>query len=169
MPLTLTPDATGAYAPVKDVSNDLFAGGEKIVLSAAGAMVPGFTANAVAPATVDITLPVEPANKAPLPVDRNQDLVFTWQNGSIGDVVAILSDGVSTKLTCTFPAAAGTGTVPHAALLELAPSSTGLFVIEPISAQTVIAGEWAVQVVVGNALTWNGVPNPQTLSYQASN
>ncbi|MEP7123941.1 MAG: hypothetical protein ABJE95_23635 [Byssovorax sp.] len=169
VPITMTPDAMSKYADVKDSVNDLFDGGEAITIAATGGMVPGFATKITASAGIDLTLPLQPANNGPLSVDRKLDLVFTWKNGAAGEVVAVLDDGMTTRLTCTFQAAAGTGTIPKTALAKLAPTASGLFVIGAFTAKTLTGQGWTITLGVGTAKTWNGVYNPQTFSYKATN
>jgi hypothetical protein len=169
VPVTLTPDAASKYADAKDPANDLFDGGEVITVAATGGSVPGFVTKITASAGIDLSLPLQPPNNLPLSVDRMNDLVFTWKNGAAGEVVAVLDDGISTKLTCTFPAVDGKGTITKAALAKLAPSSKGLFVIGSFTARTLTGAGWTITLGVGTNKTWNGVFNPQTFSYQAAN
>jgi hypothetical protein len=169
VPVTLTPDAASKYADVNDSANDLFDGGETITIAATGGLVPGFVTKIVASAGIDLSLPLQPPNNLPLSVDRTSDLVFTWKNGAAGEVVAVLADGISTKLTCTFPAADGKGTITKAALAKLAPGSKGLFAIGSFTARTLTGQGWTITLGVGTSKTWNGVFNPQTFGYQATN
>ena len=169
VPVTLTPNAMSAYALVSDPAKDLFDGGEMITITAAGGTVPAFTASLTASVGVDVTLPLEPPNKGPLPVDRTSDLVFTWNNGGPGDVIVFLNDGVGSRVYCTFSSAAGTGTVPKAALAKLSAGSKGSFGVASITLKTVTVGSWPIQLAVGTAFTWNGAFNPQTFQFQATN
>lgn len=169
VPVTLTPDAMSKYPDAKDSANDLFDGGEVLTIAATGGAVPGFVTKITASAGIDLSLPVQPPNNLPLPVDRMNDLVFTWKNGAAGEVVAVLDDGISTRLTCTFPAVDGKGTITKPALAKLAPSSKGIFVIGSFTARTLTGAGWTITLGVGTNTTWNGVYNPQTFSYQAAN
>lgn len=169
VPVTLTPNAMSAYPVVSDGANDLFDGGEMITITAAGGTIPAFTGTLLASVGVDVTLPLEPPNKGPLPVDRTSDLVFTWNNGGPGDVILFLNDGLGTRVGCTFSSAAGKGTVPKAALAKLSAGAKGSFGLAALTLKTVTAGSWSIQLAVGTAFTWNGAFNPQTFQFQATN
>jgi hypothetical protein len=167
-PVSLVPDATGKYTSANG-GIDLFTGGEMITVTAAGATVPAFTATLVAPAPINLTAPAQPTS-GPLLVDRTKDLVFTWMNGGVGTVmVSLAGTGGPASMSCTFPSAAGTGTIPQAALATLPPSSKGPFGIGATSAQLIDTGGWKIAVFVGDTLIWNGAVNTKTFSYQAIN
>lgn len=168
VPVTLSPDARNLYAKRESTAVDLYEGGETVTISATGDTVPAFTTELLAPSHVDITLPIQPADDAPLPLDRTADLVLTWDDGGFGELVVLLGDP-TTSITCKFPTAAGTATIPSAALQKLAPSSLGFFLMEPASRKDLVVGEWTVQIVVASSLRWNGVADSQSFSYQASN
>lgn len=169
VPVTLTPDAMSTYPGVTDPANDLFDGGDTLTIKAAGGTVPAFKADVITSVGVDITLPVEPANKGPLPVDRTSDLLVTWNNGGPGDVFMFFNDGLGTRVFCTFSSAAGKGTVPKAALGALSPNAKGSFGVGAATLKTVTAGAWSIPILVTSASTWNGAYNPQTFTFQASN
>jgi hypothetical protein len=169
VPVTLTPDAQSMYPNVTDPANDLFNGGETLEVEAVGGMVPAFVTSIVASAGIDVTLPLQPPNKGPITLDRTADLVFAWTSGGPGKVILNLNDGAGVKLTCTYDSAAGTGMVPKAALGALAANSKGSFGLAAGNFKTITAGNWTVAIVAGTAKTWNGVYNPQTFTYQASN
>lgn len=168
VPLTLTPDGMNKYAKQKSTTVDLHAGGETLTISATGATIPAFTRDLVAPSYLDVTSPVQPANNDPLPLDRTQDLVFTWNGGGTGEFVVLLGDS-ATSMTCKFPTTPGTATVPAAALSMLEPGSHGLFLMQAASTEVVTAGDWTVQIIVASSLLWNGAADSQSFSYQASN
>ena len=169
VPVTLTPDAQSKYPDARDPAKDLFDGGETLEIEAAGGMVPAFTTRVVASAGIDVTSPAQPPNKGPITVDRTADLVFTWTSGGSGKVILSLNDGLGVKLTCTYDSPAGKGMVPKAALGALAASSKGSFGLGAGTFKTITAGNWTVSIVAGTAKTWNGVYNPQTFTYQATN
>lgn len=169
VPVSLMPNQNDEYPILYDDMNDLFSGGETIEVTATGAAVPAFTATALAPAPIDLISPAQPPNDGPLLVDRTKDLVFTWKGGGAGSVGAIFADEAGDVVTCTFPSAAGTGTVPKAALAALSPSSKGAFGISPGSIQTVTAGDFEIDIGVTSWLTWNGVVGADTSTYEALN
>lgn len=167
--LSLSPDGNGKYAELDSSTEDLFSGGETITIKAAGDVVPAFSFSMIAPSGVDLTQPAEPPNKGPLPVDRTADLTFSWSGGGSGDVIAVLTDPSATRVTCTFASAPGKGTIPKAALASLAANGLGTFAIQAATTQEQTLGEWQLLALVVNSLKWNGVVDPQTLTYQAMN
>lgn len=164
----LSPDAMNHYAKQESTTTNLHAGGDAITVTATGATIPAFTRTLTAPSYIDVTSPAQPADGDPLPIDRTKDLVFGWDGGGAGDLVVLLGDA-TTSMTCKLPTAPGTGAIPAAALAKLAPSSSGFFLMQAASRTDVVVDDWTVQVIVASSLTWNGVADSQSFSYQASN
>ena len=124
--VTITPTAAGAYPPPANNDSPLFQGGETVSFQVEGrGDVPSHSASVVAPAAVVLSAP-DPTK--PIVIDRANDLLFTWTGGKDGDLLfatgAQLSDGSLVSLTCMFPGAAGTATLPSATLERL-PSGNG--------------------------------------------
>jgi hypothetical protein len=159
--VTLTPDATGTYGLVNDMTKALGDGGETITISAAGATVPAFSAMGVAPVGGDISSPPPPAQGQPLLIDRTQDLVFTWTKGGAGDITVAFGPFAPSNVGvgCTFASGAGTGTIPKAVLAALPAGQGGFFELGAGSSQYLNAGDWSVSVGVTTLVTWGGGPN----------
>ena len=118
--VTLSPSGT-TYAP-QTTPSPLFAGGETIGASAAGADLPAFTRSVVAPTFATLTAPAWPPS-GPLAITRGKDFVVAWQGASSGTAfVALSSPGVGVR--CEVPAKGGTLTVPAAFVDALATDAT---------------------------------------------
>jgi hypothetical protein len=120
-PFTLVPDAHATY-PELTKTTSLFRGGETLTAAAKGADVPPFSVQLTAPSEVTLTAP--PSPNGVVDVQRSAGLAFTWVGGGAGQLVIMLlppfgrpTDPVG--MTCQFPAAAGAGTIPAAALTTL--------------------------------------------------
>ncbi|MFO0618925.1 MAG: hypothetical protein U0414_40425 [Polyangiaceae bacterium] len=162
--LLLHPDRKHEYPKAVDDDADLFAPGDTITLRAAGGDVPAFESIRTAPSPIDLRTPENPGG-APLPIDRSQDLVLTWDGGEFGDLFVRVSDDRH-EIDCLFPTATGTGTLPAAALAVLSPTSEGSVLMAPASMESVQAGDWTVQVVLFSSFTWNGaIARPQIRAY----
>lgn len=110
----------------------LWSGGEVMHAVAPGDMVPGFDLKLIAPGQVTLTSPLAPPTPiAKLVLDRTRNLVVSWVGETSGDVVVWLGGGArvtgekSHYIQCKFPASAGTGTVPAAAIASIPWASVG--------------------------------------------
>ncbi len=140
---------TGATAP--------FAGGETATLTASGGDVPAFSQTLTYPILFLLQQPAIPdgGNEKVL-VPRNADFTFTWSRGTANaDLVVQGSSTTATMfagLSCTFPSAAGTGTVPQALLSKLS-AATDLRLFSAGKAVTQ-AGDYTVtSYLAGEVLT----------------
>lgn len=147
---TLTPGATGAYAPLTRTDLDAWVGGETIKVSAAGGSVPAFTGDLVAPSPASsLTAPVLAAAPAKTEIDRAKPLAVTWSGataGTIGFTLAATSGGGSVTVQCRFDASKGAGSVP-ASLLAKLPASDGSLGTSITSNTLVKAGSYNVSLV----------------------
>lgn len=147
---TLTPGATGAYAPLTRSDLDAWAGGETIKVSAAGGSVPAFTGDVVAPSPASsLTSPVLAAAPAKTEIERGRPLPVTWSGataGTIGFTLAATSGGGSVTVQCRFDASKGAGSVP-ASLLAKLPASDGSLGTSITSNTLVKAGSYNVSLV----------------------
>ena len=120
------------------------------MLSASGAGGPDLPAFAtqtlVAPTDIVLTAPAC-ANVVCANFARSTDATLTWTGGGAGKVGVTYitdTDNGSKTLSCSFDAAAGTGTVPSAALMMLdvgtAPGFYGVEYITPSNSKTFMAG-----------------------------
>jgi hypothetical protein len=144
---SLVPLADKTY-PAFSTTQSIFAGGETLTFAAAGADVPAFSGSLTAPSKVQITSPAKPPSASPyLVVDRTHDFALSWSGGGSGLVQVALDGGPSRSITlyCRFPAAAGTGAIPAAALAMI-PSGQGGFSMAAIADAQVTAGDWSVDL-----------------------
>ncbi len=114
--LSFTPATDGSYPVSILQTSSLWTGGETVTASAPGASVPAFTASVTTPHRITLGAPALPTGD--WLIDRTQPIVLTWSGASAEDVIVTL--GANTvdplELECVFPASAGTGTLPAAAL-----------------------------------------------------
>src|SRR5262249_38766210 len=123
----------------------LFSGGETVTFTAAGADVPAFTASVAMPSKLQITSPAKPSDSSPvLAVDREQGFAFSWSGGGSGQAMISLFDSSGARVTCSYPAASGSATVPAAALAQLGAGTGGGFAMAAISTNQVVVGEWGI-------------------------
>lgn len=154
---------TAQYTIAPAVPNDhlLFAGGETVSFSAAGADVPAFAATLLAPSQLTITSPALPAGA--FAIDRTTDLVFVWTGNSVGEVsVNIVTTTISAATTvadssvgCRFDASALTGTVPAAMLRKLMKTdaaTTARLSTDHSTTREVLAGDYGIHLAVGSAI-----------------
>jgi hypothetical protein len=128
--VALSPQANGTYT--YQVNGALFSQGDTMSASASGANVPAFgPETVVGTGLVGITAPL--ANMQGMyTISTAQDLTVTWTGGESNAQVLIEVEGNSGMNTryayCLWDAAAGTGTIPSAALAGLANLGSGVFV-----------------------------------------
>ncbi len=118
--VTLTPGSDGSYTDATGTTA-LWNGGETLTISASGGMVPAFMGSVQAPAPVTVNQlggAAWPAATATVNVSRATDLVVTW-TATTGSVLIGIANNTS-GMTCVFDGSAGTGTIPAAALGQLA-------------------------------------------------
>jgi hypothetical protein len=143
--LTLSPDTAGNYSS-KTGKAELFQTGGAIAISAAGADVPAFQKSITAPSSVTITSPTLTVD-ASLPLDRSKDFAFSWSDGTAGEVGITVSAATPTRavtILCTYPASAGTATIPTAVLGKLDATSSGNLSIDTHSKDSVDVGGWHI-------------------------
>ena len=150
-------DVSGALVPVAlrfnadDGYNDvdataLFNGGEDLVAVGVGATVPAFTLQTTAPTAVSLTSPAWPSPSSSLSVVRADGLSLAWTGVSAGDVRATFNSAdFAVEVSCAFPAAAGTGLVPAAALQAL-DAGDGFLDVEVRTQTTQRQGSWQLQL-----------------------
>ena len=147
-PIAMSYAAVDGYGDVFRPEEALFAGGETIAASAPGADGPAFALSAVAPTAVTIATPAWPSGQDTLAIPRASGFTFTWTGTSAGSVVANLSNNSqSIGVSCPFPAADGTATIPAEALAEL-PVGGGFLDIEGRSEDTAQINTWQVRLAV---------------------
>jgi hypothetical protein len=148
MPIMLTPQSGGGYAPFHGMS-PLWSGGEPITISAAGGERRHFAATTTAPGAATLTMPAE----RPTTIARGSDLSLSWSGSGIGVVEVLLSASSAgmpaVEVHCRYPLAAGHGVVPAAILGNLPAGSMGALVMTTLTPQTLSAGgSWSVDVAL---------------------
>jgi hypothetical protein len=140
-PITLTPSGDDSY-PFNSGAGAIFAGGDSIKVSAAGATVPAFESTAAAPGDIVVTSPTFTSLQTT--IDKAQPLDVAWTGGGAGNVAVTISGaGAQTvSIQCSFPASGGTGVVPAAALSDL--GGSGAISISPSVVTKVQAGDYAI-------------------------
>ncbi len=139
--LTLEPDPAGGYAE-KIEAGAFWRPGDPVTIMASGAIVPGFSATLRAPTPLTVT---QPASEATL--GSAEDLVLRWTGGGVGDAIFDITKNRTDKKEaprawrCTFPAAAGTGTIKRAGL-----GGPGILAISPrsVSQQKLDGRGWSL-------------------------
>jgi len=145
--IKLTPNGDGLYT-ADSGQTAIWDGGEDISVKALGDAVPAFDQKVKAPSAVTLTKPAWPAPGTPLAVNRANALDLQWTGGSAGDVTVLLSSaggGKSAVITCKFPSAGGTGTVPASSLGKLA-AGAGVVSMVNTSTNAFKQGDWAINL-----------------------
>jgi hypothetical protein len=147
--ITLSPDDKGMYT-AKNGQVALFEGGAEVKFTAKGGEVPAFDKALTAPSVVSLTAPEIPAfGTGKLDLDRTADLDLTWDNGTVGDVQAMISSTVGEKTSlvmCTFKAQAGQGKISKAALGKLLVSDAGFVSLSAMSTTSFDQGGWKLSI-----------------------
>jgi hypothetical protein len=143
-PLVLTePTPDSVYGPAMDGGLlALWNGGEGLVVTASGDVVPAFAGSLIAPTQVTVTTPM------PSSIVRSSPLALSWSGASAGKLTVDLSAGTGTNdyyLECQFDVSAGTGTIPAAALAVLPAGSAGM-TVSTLDRVDVEDGAWTVQI-----------------------
>jgi hypothetical protein len=146
--LSFSPGASHLFFSVDQIP---WAANETITLTAAGKDVPGFTANVTSPRTLDA------GEGRPLfgpPVSKAQPFTATWVPLS-ENALLVLRQGRDTSggefeilVHCKVAGAAGTATVPAAALSDFLPEASGGLSLQvtahAMRETTVVAGDFGV-------------------------
>jgi hypothetical protein len=148
------PDNLGSY--LYNTTGPMFAPGDMLAVSAAGATVPAFTAQTLsAPAAITVTAP-QAGDAGILVIPTSQSLDVAWTGGVTGDHVvltlnAFFASGASASTACSWDAAAGQATVPANVLAPLVAGTAqpgGSTAVWYQQAQTSFAtGRWAVTML----------------------
>jgi hypothetical protein len=152
--VTLTPDAMNAYAPYFDATTPAWSAGQMITIAAAGGTVPAFTAMLAAPTTITLSSPAVDAaapGLVPFTIDRSTPLALAWSGGTVGNLIITINgpEGATSttldNISCTFPAASGSGSVPVEALMRLPAGTQGAALgLSAADTTVVTAGAYAV-------------------------
>ena len=166
--VSLSPKADGTYAQT-DSTYALWNGGETLTVSGAGGLVPMFSATVTAPAlNAQLTAPTAPTPGAALNIARGTDLTLRWTGAGNTTLDLTLGNnpgaGSYSSVTCSFPASAGSATVPAAALATV-PAGPGLFVLFITNTTPFAAGGYDIKLKASaSPLGSSGLP----ASYQAT-
>jgi hypothetical protein len=154
--VTLTPGTGSMYPVFSDQTSTLWNGGETLTVSVAGDTVPAFTGSLIAPSPFALTAPL-PVNKT-FTITLGQDLTFTW-TGAGSATVEITLDGPNKTpplIVCNFPGAAGSGTIPKAALANFSPGSGATFAGAVVTSVPIQAGDWPIGFTAAVPFVING-------------
>lgn len=144
-------DNLGSY--LYNTTGPMFAPGDTLTVSGAGATVPAFPAQSlVAPDAIVVTAPAAAADAGALVISTTTDVAVAWTGGATGNRVvftlsAFFKSGASASTTCSWDAAAGQATIPASAVTGLAGNAQagGSTVVWYEQAQTSFTtGRWAV-------------------------
>lgn len=149
--IDLTPKSDNTYAPSTGATS-LYSGGETLSVTAEGKDVPAFTTTLTAPGTITLAAPVVTAGA--LTVKRSTGVTATFSGTSSGVVVlyfSATSASMAFSATCTFDAAAGSGSVPPAAFADF-PAGGGTFDFYVKQSSIVMPAGWQVHFTASKAL-----------------
>jgi hypothetical protein len=134
--------------------------GQTVTVAGAGGMVPPFGPEAVtAPPMIALTAPLGADGGAPS-IPTSADLTVSWTGGQSGSTVTISMGGEDPldTLTCTWDAALGQGTVPHALLGQLTVQGAGYMSYGQQTTTTFAAGAYTIaasaELQTGEAVTF---------------
>ena len=149
--LTMTPDAAHNFIYFSGGTGTLWNAGDTLSVNASGdpTGVPAWTASIQTPGHVILTNPWG----NPFIINKSTGVTFTWTfMGGPGQVVVNLSSNPGAS--CSFPASAGTGTIPPSALTDIATGVNGTINALDINEETVTAGEFQITV---SMQTWGNL------------
>ncbi len=139
--VVITQAANGSY--LRQIQSQLFVAGSALQVSSSGGAVPAFTASVTAPVSATLTTPACPLSNCGM-ISKATGLPVAWTGGGTGSIsVQVLT--AASQVSCVFPAASGSATVPSAALAGIPPGSASLF-FGSIASTTVQAGPFPIAV-----------------------
>lgn len=165
--VTIMPDGA-LYTQVGSATETLYAAGDAITVTVAGnGDIPQHSLTVTAPSDVSIVAPelATPSVSSPIvTIDRSQDLVVEWVNGSTGQVGVSLGshDAFGERRTgvyCVADASAGAMTIPSSVLATLLPTgieTTSGINITVFDTATTTAGDCEVTFEVQATATDSG-------------
>lgn len=163
---TLRPDGDNNYSfLLAGGATRLWMPGDAVTVTAAGATVPAFSFTSALPPVIDGT--VGEVSGIGTVIDRSMPLVARWTaRGTSGQVAVIVSQGGGVgsaitypiprvRLTCVYPVAAGSATIPVSILGDLladdragSPPLSSSAWVEGLDRQTMNAGGYALTLEV---------------------
>ena len=145
--MSISPDPSmGQYTTIIDTTL-LWQRGDRLTFSGKGGTVPPFTKSLCAPAPLQVTTPAA-SDSTRLTVDRSHDFTFVWSGSGIGEVTLGIPVEIPTQfvlLNCAYPASAGMGVIPSAALMQVSPG-THTFASSHVVRAVTVAGGACVEV-----------------------
>lgn len=153
------PNSTGTYTLSNYLTDPIYSVGDILTVSAAGAEVPPFQQNVVAPGCVALSAPASPDGGAiygSYVISTAADFQVFWTGGEPDASVSVTLTGQRgnnpprVTVSCRFDATLGQGAIPQQALAPLTGDSGG-FMIYQERRSSVQAGLYDVDVIVRNA------------------
>jgi hypothetical protein len=148
-PLHLAPGADGTY---RATASATWAPGTVLTLQASGGDVPAFSGTFVIPPT--FVFDNAPADLMTA-IGGNADVVLTWSPTDAEDVWVGVDSG-TTRVSCTFEGATGSGTVPGAALATLPASGRTISAVANNSRQVKLGAWWINLIAQSRAQLQDG-------------
>ena len=156
---------TGASVPLQlqspytsaSSTEGLWSGGEVIHAVATGSDVPPFDVKLTAPSQVSVTSPPSPPYTNGIPkitFTRSSPLMVTWVNGTFGTVdiefMGTTSTNHAVHVTCSYPAASGTATIPTSVLnaipnTDVAYTHYTYWIVSSRALAEQVYGDWAIR------------------------
>ena len=124
------------------IGSALFDAGAVLTVSAPGADFPAFHGeSAPAPAAITVTAPALTMgiDGPTYPFEAGAPLTWSWTGGSAGSTVTVTVINASLIITCSFDAAAGTGTIPQSVVAQFPSLVTDVRIVS-VSYSTLAAG-----------------------------
>ena len=137
-------------------NGQIFSKGDTLGASATGADVPAFALHTVvAPGVITVTSPSLPPDGGAIVVPTSTDLSFTWTGGQAGAMVqmgltAYFQNQGYSQIVCQWPATAGSGQIPAAALgtlISASPLESGSVVWDEYTQTPFNSGEWNISLL----------------------
>ncbi len=139
-PWQVQPGSNMGYSSTRTA--DEWAAGTLLEVRATGAQVPGFEASVIAPPTLYILNDRASLLEA---ITGNADLTLQWMPIDADQVWIGVKSG-SQQVACTWQGAAGTGTIPGAALATLPPSGRTIRSPVALNYQSDESNGWSLKV-----------------------
>ena len=140
-------------------SSPIFSPGDMLSVSATGGEVPAFGPwTIVGPGAVSVGAPAVPTDGSDVLIPTESDLDVAWSGGQAGstmlfELTASFKNEGSSQILCQWPAAAGSGVIPAAALATLlgpSPQASGAMGWYEANEADFQAGSWRVQLWAEN-------------------
>lgn len=153
--VVLSPNAQGSYSAF--LQTRLFTPGTQVQVQASGGAVPMFSAQVGAPAAPTLTSPVCTLTGCGM-ISKTAPYTLTWTGGTNTVSVQVLS--ATGQLSCSFPATAGTGTIPAAALAAFPAGAVVNLFVSAENSTTVQAGSFPVGISAQDSRSYTATISP---------